>query len=236
VKHVDALFDRMDEWRHLPNYQLERRADLFFSLYLPEVLEARLGFPVSEKIVPEFPVRIGTIFPRARTNKSYKIDYVALSADGDKAILVELKTEGLSRRESQDKYLLASREAGFRALLEGVLDIFRATGAKRKYFRLLSLLESVGQLRIPGEMKEAMSLPDLRGATEASRAIEIASSVTDSVIVYVQPNGDGDDDVISFEDFRAVVERHDDPVSRRFARSLAEWANTRAGDRRESNG
>ena len=104
----NVLFDRMDAWRHLPNYQLERRADLFFSLYLPKVLEEKLGFPVRERLIPEFPVRIGTIYPHIPINKSFKIDYVALSEDGSKAVLVELKTEGMSRRSSQDKYLLAS--------------------------------------------------------------------------------------------------------------------------------
>ena len=48
MKQIDTLFNRVDAWRHLPNYQLERRADLFFSLYLPEVLKAKLGFPVAE--------------------------------------------------------------------------------------------------------------------------------------------------------------------------------------------
>jgi hypothetical protein len=43
---IETLFDRMDGWRHLPNYQLERRADLFFSLYLPTAVEAKLGFEV----------------------------------------------------------------------------------------------------------------------------------------------------------------------------------------------
>jgi hypothetical protein len=228
MKQIDTLFDRMDAWRHLPNYQLERRADLFFSLYLPEVLEAKLGFPIAEQIVPEFPVRIGTIYPDIPIDKSYKIDYVAISDDADKAILVELKTEGLSRRDNQDKYLLASREAGFPALLGGVLDIFRATNSKRKYFALLEHLESMGLLRIPMEMKEIMSHPGLQGATEASRAIEITSSAADSIILYVQPNGTADD-IISFEDFRAVVQKHDDPVSKRFAQSLSEWASVQAG-------
>ena len=234
MKQIDTLFDRMDAWRHLPNYQLERRADLFFSLYLPEVLEAKLGFPVAEQIAPEFPVRIGTIYPDIPINKSYKIDYVAVSADADKAILVELKTEGLSRRENQDKYLLASREAGFPALLGGVLDIFRATNSKGKYFSLLSLLESMGLLRIPLEMKEIMSDPSLQGVNEASRTIKIETSATNSIIMYIQPNGDGEN-VISFEDFRAVVRKHDDPVSQRFAQSLTEWATTKAGERMASN-
>jgi hypothetical protein len=234
MKQIDTLFDRMDAWRHLPNYQLERRADLFFSLYLPEVLEAKLGFPVAEHIVPEFPVRIGTIYPNIPIDKSYKIDYIAMSADADKAILVELKTEGLSRRDNQDKYLLASREVGFPALLAGVLDIFRATNSKRKYFALLEHLESIGLLRIPMEMKEIMSRPGLQGVTKASHQVEITASVTNSIIVYVQPNGTGDD-IINFEDFRAVVQKHDDPVSQRFARSLSEWASVNAGDRNTSN-
>lgn len=32
MKQIDTLFKRMDAWRHFPNYQLERRADIFFSL------------------------------------------------------------------------------------------------------------------------------------------------------------------------------------------------------------
>jgi len=46
MKQIDTLFNRMDAWRHFPNYQLERRADIFFALYLPEVLEAKLRFAV----------------------------------------------------------------------------------------------------------------------------------------------------------------------------------------------
>ena len=234
MKQIDTLFDRMDAWRHLPNYQLERRADLFFSLYLPEVLEAKLGLPVQEQIVPEFPVRIGTIYPEIPIDKSYKIDYVALSADADWAVLVELKTDGMSRRENQDRYLLASREAGFPALLGGVLDIFRATSSKRKYFCLLEHLESMGLLRIPAQVKEIMSRSTLRGITKASHQIEITTQVAESVIMYVQPNGDAPD-TISFEDFRAVVQRHDDPISQRFAQSLPKWANTQAGEKGTSS-
>ena len=112
MKQIDTLFNRMDAWRHLPNYQLERRADIFFALYLPEVLEAKLRFAVGPELAPEFPVRIGTIYPNIPIDKSYKIDYVALSAAADKAVLVELKTEGLSRRPEQDKYLLAAQKVG----------------------------------------------------------------------------------------------------------------------------
>ena len=72
---ITDLFDRLDAWRHFPNYQLERRADIFFALYLPEVLESTLGIAINPRLAPEFPVRIGTICfdmssPRAMTPAS----------------------------------------------------------------------------------------------------------------------------------------------------------------------
>ncbi len=217
---------------HFPNYQLERRADIFFSLYLPEVLEAKLGFPVRPALAPEFPVRIGTIYPNIPIDKSYKIDYVALSAAANKAVLMELKTEGLSRRPEQDKYLLAAQKVGLPALLQGLLDIFRATNAKRKYFCLLEHLESMGLLRIPMQMKDIMARSTLQGANDASRLIEITAKAKETLIVYVQPNKDGPD-VISFLEFAEVVRRHDDPVSQRFADSLCEWGEIQAGEKHQ---
>lgn len=229
MNKLDILFDRMDVWRHFPNYQLERRADLFFSLYLPEALKVKCGFPIRADVAPEFPVRIGTIYPNIKTDKSYKIDYLALSEKGDKAIFVELKTEGRSIREEQDKYLKAAKEVGVTRLLEGLLEIFRATNSKRKYFCLLLHLESMGLLRIPNEMTEVMSRPALQGANEASLKIEIVGRVKESMIVYILPKGEGSN-VISFHEFADIVQRHDDPISQRFAVSLRKWADVQAGE------
>lgn len=228
VDPISELFDRMDEWRHFPNYQLERRADIFFSLYLPEVLEAKLGFPMRLEFAPEFPVRIGTIYPHIQTDKSYKIDYLALSATGTESVFVELKTEGASRRESQDKYLLASQRVGLPALLEGLCAIFRATNAKRKYFAMMLYLERMGLLQMPPDLTEIMAGQSLQGATAASAGIVITAPSTEPRIVYVQPNGDGPD-IISFQEFADVVVRHPDAVSQRFATSMREWARVRSG-------
>ena len=52
---IDPVFDLLDRWRHLPAYQLERRADVYFALYLPEVLEAVTGTPIDPRLVPELP-------------------------------------------------------------------------------------------------------------------------------------------------------------------------------------
>ena len=227
---VAELFGRMDTWRHFPNYQLERRADLFFSLYLPEVLEARLGFPIRPVLIPEFPVRIGTICPGVQTDKSYKIDYVALSVTGDKVVFVELKTEGRSRRPEQDRYLRDARRVGLSCLLQGVLDIFRATNSKRKYFCLLEHLEGMDLLRIPSQMREIMVRPGLQGVNEASRQIQITAHASECQIVYVQPNG-AEPDIISFQEFASIVCKHDDAISRRFGKSLCEWARIQAGEK-----
>lgn len=229
MKQIDTLFDRMDAWRHFPNYQLERRADIFFSLFLPEVMEAKLGFGFRGELAPEFPVRIGTIYPNIPIDKSYKIDYLALSADADKAVLVELKTEGLSRRPEQDKYLLAAQNVGLTGMLDGLLEIFRATNVKRKYFFLLLHLEKMGLLRIPIQLKGLMTGTTLQGVNDLSHQIEVTSKATETLIVFVQPNGVGPD-IISFREFADVVRRCDDPVSQRFAVSLCEWAEIQAGE------
>ena len=227
---IDQLFNRMDSWRHLPNYQLERRADLFFSLYLHNVLPRKTGVPVRAELAPEFPVRIGTIYPDKPIDKSYKIDYVAVAESGERAFLIELKTEGDSRRESQDRYLLASKAVGMTALLEGLLKIFRATEAKRKYYCLLAQLEAMGLLRIPEELTEIVRGKSMKGANEASRKILITSKVESCEILYIQPKSDGPH-VISFEEFARAIENSEDEFAARFAQSLRDWAQVKAGRR-----
>ena len=80
--------------------------------------------------------------------------------------MIELKTEGASRRYSQDKYLIAAKEVGMEALLNGVLQIFHATQAKRKYFHLLKHLEQMGLLLIPNELEDIMERKSLQGANK----------------------------------------------------------------------
>jgi hypothetical protein len=225
----EILFDRMDSWRHLPNYQLERRADLFFSLYLPMALEAKLGISIHPIIVPEFPVRIGTIYPNIEIDKSYKIDYVCFSQDLKTAIFVELKTEGLSRREKQDKYLSTAQDVGFASLLDGLLKIFKATNAKRKYFCLLKVLSEIGFLKLPSKMEEIVKKDSLVGINAFADSIAISCEAKKPIVVYLQPNGQRDD-VLTFEEFSRTVEKFDDELSRRFAKSLREWAAVQAGE------
>lgn len=231
---IEKLLDRMDTWRHLPSYQLERRADILFSLYLQQVLLEKIGTDISDFFVPEFPVRIGTIYPHISTDKSYKIDFVAVSKKGDIAYLIELKTDGSSRRDSQDKYLLAAQTVGMKALLEGVVKIFNATQAKRKYFHLLKQLENMGQIVIPTNMNEIILRKSLIGINEASKSIQIVTQVAKCKILYIQPKGEAEN-IISFREFAGIIENNNDSLSRRFSQSLREWAKITAGQQTSSN-
>jgi hypothetical protein len=37
---ISKLFHLLDNWRNLPSYQLERRADIFFALYLDKIIKS----------------------------------------------------------------------------------------------------------------------------------------------------------------------------------------------------
>ena len=43
AKRGEDVFELLDDWRHLPAYQLERRADIYFAMYLPELLAERFA-------------------------------------------------------------------------------------------------------------------------------------------------------------------------------------------------
>lgn len=102
---INKLFDLLDDWRNLPAYQLERRADIFFAIHLEKIIEETLGTKI-DFVIPEFPVRVGEISTaHPELNKSFKIDYMTYSISENKVYLIELKTDQRSRREKQDWYL-----------------------------------------------------------------------------------------------------------------------------------
>ena len=117
---MDDLLDLLDLWRHFPKYQFERRADLFFGVFLPDVLECHYGIEFNREVIPEFPLRHGTLgtnFGRTGANQSVNVDYVAFTRDGQRVFFVELKTDGNSRRTKQDDYLEKAAGLEFKTLV-----------------------------------------------------------------------------------------------------------------------
>ena len=81
MNNREPVFANLDRWRHLPNYQLERRADIFFSVYLRGLMEEVTGVALDDVIIPELPIKRELIWSDLATDKSVKVDYVLFSKD-----------------------------------------------------------------------------------------------------------------------------------------------------------
>jgi len=203
---IDRLFGLMDEWRLLPSYQLERRADIFFALYLEQILQHKYGYAI-DLVVPEFPVRVGSVSEtHSELNKSFKIDYVALCKAQDKVLFIELKTDQTSRRSKQDWYLQQARNVNISKLMDGIIAIYKATNQRSKYENLIHLLSKLGWLTMEANLCKN---------TSRDYAIDV---------IYIQPtNETNDPNVISFEDIALSLSDRQDALTQRFVQSLSKW-------------
>lgn len=200
------LFDLLDDWRHLPAYQLERRADIFFALYLDKIL-GKLKNASVDLIIPEFPLRLGELpCQNSKKNSSFKIDYLVYSKTQNKVYLIELKTDLRSRRTVQDEYYDKAQVIGLKAIIDGIIKIYNSTRQKVKYSYLLNKLEGIGWIE-----QNEHSIQNL------VKDIEIAK-------IYIQPlNKDNDLAVISFDNIISVISDSKDELTNRFIDSLKKW-------------
>lgn len=137
---VEALFKQLDEFRQFPKYSLERRIDLFLSLYLEEFLTTRWEAPV-KLVVPEFPIK------REQDNQSCNVDYL-LRRGGPKPawVFLELKTSPGSIGTEQLERYRAAQQLGMFHWRRDLLSIHKAASgeARRKYAHLLEQLAKAG--------------------------------------------------------------------------------------------
>ena len=203
---IEKLFDLLDDWRNLPSYQLERRADIFFALHLETILKKILKVKV-DLIIPEFPVRVGEISEKwPELNKSFKIDYLAYSKSSQKVYLIELKTDQRSLREKQDWYLESAAKIKVSGLIDGLVKIYGATQQKTKYNRLLEKLEKIHWIE-----RDDKSIKNLN--------CEIKPEV-----IYIQPLNKMDkENIISFDNIISALSDSENPLTKRFIKSLEKW-------------
>jgi hypothetical protein len=143
-------FEMMIEWKKLPAYRAEPRIDSLIGYYLDSILKDFLKIEI-KGIIPEFPLRIGTLKPAMKDNnsgdRSYKVDFLAIGGNGIN-YLVEFKTDTSSIREKQSNYLDKAKEVGMATLVEGVLSIVKTSAFKDKYNQLKKRMQ---ELQILGE-------------------------------------------------------------------------------------
>ena len=239
---VADVFCLIDNWRHLPAYRLEARSAPFFALFLRDVLSRRLNVDLHPIVIPEFPLRAGTLYGKeqldemraekkraARDNQSYNVDYVAFSRDRQTAFLVELKTDMSMISRAQEKYLCLARERKLGPLVSGIVEICEKSKKRRKYVHLLHHLANLGLV----SMDEREALYKATFPTPQSGWKEVFKSVRATVdgklqstrIVYIQPRKSKpkkDLEYIYFDEVADIVQPLGD-LGRIFADYLREW-------------
>ena len=59
---ISTILNQLNEWRHLPAYQLERRVDVLFGMFLPTVIGMKFDVnPDNCSVIPEFPLHKGKL-------------------------------------------------------------------------------------------------------------------------------------------------------------------------------
>ena len=206
---ITDVFELLDKWRHFPAYKLEPRVDPFFALFLLEVLGAHFDVEMHHVVIPEFPLRRGTLFGENSRgpNKSKKVDYAAFTKDRTTLFLVELKTDSNSRNPGQDHYLEKAKKVKLSALVEGIICIYQRTDKQQKYDHLLACLSELGFID--------------RDGSRVQNAVD--GDGPDIQIVYVQPTSNPPcKNIIDFECFAKLVEDRGE-TGKLFAKYLRKW-------------
>ena len=102
-ERIDQLFYNLRIWKQLPKYQAERRLDVFFGLYMEDILkECRSNLFEEEDqliLVPEFPLQ-----KNKSNNECTNIDYLVFNITKKCVHAIELKTDTYSVNDDQIDY------------------------------------------------------------------------------------------------------------------------------------
>jgi len=219
-----AAMSQLDRWRHFPDYQLERRTDIYFAIYLRSFLQHHTAIPLQPTVIPEFPIKRDLIWPDRPTYKSVKVDYVLFSEDRSNVFFVELKTDNASRRPEQDDYLATARRIGFHAILDGLLKIITHTTSHHKYFHLLAALSTAGFVELPPELSRALFATPPTAFTHLYDRIQVLPFSPGLQVLYLQPAIEGDsEDHVDFETFATFLDGRNDAFASCFASYLRRW-------------
>jgi len=143
MKNIEAVFDLLDEWREFPSYQLERRADIYFALLLPDIMKHFFEDCKDikhEDIIPEFPLKN----KNRQDFRPLRVDYVVF---GSKFVyFIELKTSMSSWSPAQDDNMKAAKDKGLAKVIEEAKEISkRSRSGKYCFFNIISF-EQIIQL------------------------------------------------------------------------------------------
>ena len=223
--NVETVFDLLDDWRNLPSYQLERRADIFFAYYLKEIMKEFCSEEIDYcQIIPEFPVKK----EKEDDYRSNKVDYAVFC---EKYLyLIELKTDMATLKASlngdQSKYLKRAKKTAFSRLIGDIPKIGQKSSQKKKY---KCLIERLNKLTMPLYGFELTGEPwaeMIKQFEDKKKKSEIPEK--EKKIIYICPKEPTEkekcenkhiDCFIHFGKIAELLEKDNE----RFSKSLNEW-------------
>jgi len=202
--NILQTLELLKEWKKLPAYRAEPRVDFIVAGALPEIIKYKYGCNIKQ-IIPELPIRIGTIDQSNNIDKSYKVDFYINLEDG-RHIFIEFKTDSGSRRTKQDKYLFDAKGVGMKAILDGIIKIYSVTTYKEKYSILIDKLIQAELITRNNSRYQTITKQD---------GIEI---------LYLQPHAKEPNE-IGFTEIAKIMSESEDLFYKKFSEILLSWAN-----------
>lgn len=226
-KKIEKIFELLTQWYQLPKYQLERRLDIFFALYLPEILETKGISKVNNiNIFPEFPLKKDGQDEFRSNNADYAIIYK--EKDKYKLCLIELKTDPNSiNRKNQFTYYENILKKSFEEVLEGIIQIeqrTKETKSKDANDKYNKLLKRMSDLKIIKEKENGWETNteiinqqiQLKYIVPEKKAILM--DYFDNKINQKEKKGE----IIEFDEIIKIISKNQDEISRNFCSILNE--------------
>lgn len=135
---LEQLLKLLSTNRNFPKYQHERRIDLFFNFFLPEILDAEYKTPI-DFVIPEFPLK------KPSSSLTTNIDYFAYSSKDNLIYLCEFKTTAESFDEQQLERYFQAQEDGWSTLFEDIEAVSSSTAPRHreKYAELIKTVQAI---------------------------------------------------------------------------------------------
>jgi hypothetical protein len=149
---IEQVFTNLNKFKEFPKYQLERRSDIFFQIYLEQVLRKKFDDQSIKFILPEFPVHCLKIHGHEKKswdnvrriseidwiddNSNTNMDYLCWSQKNKTLYFIELKTDARSFEWKQYwyyKYFSTSEDWPWEKLLKFIQDQTTTSRSKGKY-------------------------------------------------------------------------------------------------------
>ena len=219
---IEQIFELLKKWYEYPKYQLERRLDIFFSIYLPEILKEKGIYIELNDIFPEFPLK------KENNNLSTNADYAIFDNKDDETnlYLIELKTEmnSISNEKKQLLYYKQVQKKKIIDLIKEIIEIQKNSKQWEKYEKLLEDIEErYNFIKISSKEREKK--------TEWIVNDNNSKILGNIKIIYLVPNNSEDKllkqennfQVIYFDDIIELIEnKYNDKLSKEFCSILKE--------------